>query len=139
MLQQSVAELAQGLGDAVAEIRQHALSGLVGLGTPAFDDAAGRIAVRQREAAGMGGEPKRRKIRIELLQEHEVEVGFDVGRARQARVVAEHSELRAIRDDSPQAVILGIEEFLHQSMGSLAASFVAESRIGAVEIEVACS
>ena len=67
MLQQSVAELAQGFGDTVAEIRQHSLSGLVGLGTPAFDDAARRLAVRQLEAASMGGEPKRRKIGIELL------------------------------------------------------------------------
>ena len=67
MLQQSVAELTQGLGDSVAQIRQYALTGLVSLSTPAFDDAAGRLAVRQREAAGMGGEPKRREIGIELL------------------------------------------------------------------------
>ena len=136
MLQQSVAKLEQGLGDAVAEISQHTLTGLVGLGTPAFDDTAGRLAVRRHKAACMGRKPERREIRIELFREHKVEVGLDVGRTRQARGVAEYTQLRAVRDDSPQAVILCIEEFLHQSMGRMAASFVAESRITPIEIEV---
>ena len=136
MLKETVAKLAKGLGDAVAEIRQDALTGLMGLGAPAFDDAIGRLAVVRREAARMGGEPERSEIRIEFFCENEVEVGFDIGGPGKARVVPKNSQLRAVRNDPPQTVVLGIQVFLHQPMGRLPPAFVAESRICFVQIEI---
>ena len=55
MLQESVAQLPQGVGDAVAEILADALACLVRLGPPSLDDATRRLAVGRLEAAGVRG------------------------------------------------------------------------------------
>ena len=86
----------------------------------------------------MCSEPQCGEVRIKLFGEKQVEVGLDVGRVGQAWVVPKHAQLRTVRDDPPQAVVLGVEVFMHQSMGCLPASIVAKHWGGFVEVEVEC-
>ena len=138
MFEESVAEAAQGFGDAAAQVFEDALAGFVRFGAPDFEDAVGGLAaVRGGEASGVGGEPEGGEVGVEFFAEDEVEVGFDGGAAGEAGVVAQDAQLRAVGDDAPQAAVFGIEVFLHQAVGRLAAARAAEMGVGGVEAAVA--
>ena len=138
MFEEAVAQAAQGVGDAVAQIGQGALAGLVSLAPPDFHDAAGGLAAAGRlQARGVGQEPQRGKVGVEFLLEDELEVGFDRGAPGEAGVVAQDAQLRAVGDDAPQAAVLSVEVLLHQAVGRLPPAFAAEARVGPVEIAAA--
>ena len=78
MPQEPVAEPAQGARDAVAQVFPDALAGFVRLGPPGLDDAARGLVVGGFQAARMGGEPQRGKVRVEFLRENQIQVRFDI-------------------------------------------------------------
>ena len=84
----------------------------------------------------MDGKPERGEVGIELFLKNEFQIGLKVGRARQARVVAQYAQLCAVGDDAPQGGVLGVEELLHQIMRGLAAAFMAEAPVGLVHVKV---
>ena len=136
MLKEPVPQPTKRGGHAIAEIPPGPLAGLVCLGPPSLDDAVLRLAVGGPEPARVGGEPERREVGIELLGENEVEVGFDVGGARKARIIAEDPELRSVRDHAPERVGLGIQVLLHQAVRGQPATVTAEARIRLIEDEL---
>ena len=136
MLQESSAQLPQRVGNAVAEILADALARLVCLGPPGLDDATGRLVIGRLQSTGMSGQPERGKVRIQLLREDKVEIGLDIGGPREAGVVAQKPQLRAIRDHAPQRSVFGIEVLLDHAVRRLPAAVLTETEVGLVKVEV---
>ena len=67
----------------------------------------------------MGRQPESREIRVQILAEHRVQIGFDVGRPGQADVISQKSQRRPVRHHAPQAAIVGVQELLHSAVRCL--------------------
>lgn len=133
---EALAEGDQGGGDAIAQLIAGALAGLLRLPPPAFQDRGGRqAAVAQGEPAGVRQQPEGGEIGIEAVLEGALQVDLDVGRAGQARVVAEDAEHEAVGNEAPQRVVVGVEEFLDEAERRAPAAFFAESIMRLVEVE----
>src|SRR5712691_4033191 len=77
MLKEAVAELAEGCGDAQAEMGVGTFAGLKALGAPGFQETLCRAAVMGRDATDVKEQPECRKVRKELLLKHALEVRLD--------------------------------------------------------------
>ena len=86
----------------------------------------------------MGGKPQDRKVGIEFLRKHEIEIGLDIGRTREARIVAKDPELGAVGNHAPQRLGLGVQVLLHEAVRSQSAAVATEARIRPVQVEVMC-
>ena len=138
MFQKTVADLSQGFRDAVAEIFPCAFARFMGFGPPDFHDAVRRLVVVGLQAAGVSREPESREVRIYVFRENQVQVRFDIGRSGQTRVVAKDSQFRPVGNDSPERDVFRVQILLHQSVRRFPASFMTETRVGLVKIEVTC-
>ena len=98
-----VAEAQQRGLDAVAQVvaRGDALL-LAGL-APAFERAVGRRRAGQAEAAGVDQQPQRGEIGEGFALEDAAQVGFDIGGAREAGVVAHEAQVDAVGSTGPRA------------------------------------
>ena len=138
MFEEPVSEPPERGGHAVPKVLARPFAGLVRLGPPRFDDAVRRVVVGGHEPAGVGREPEGREVGIEFLGEDQVEVGLDVGRAREARVVAEDPDSGPVRDHTPERAGLGVQVLLHHAVRCRTAAVAAEARIRLVQVEIMC-
>ena len=134
MLQESVPKPDQGLRNPFAHAVQRTLSFLVCLLTPPLQDAAGRAAVGWSQAALVSRQPEGCEVGVQLFPEHRLQIGFDERRPRQVHVVSEQAQSRTVGHDTPQARIFGVQELLHQGVGSLPPTLVSKTRVSLVQI-----
>ena len=106
------------------------------LGPPSLDDATRRRVADRPVPAGVGGKPQGREVGIESLRKHEIEIGLDVGRAGEARIVAKDPELGAVGNHAPQRLSFGVQVLLHKAVRSQPAAVATEARIRPVQVEV---
>src|SRR5689334_21187764 len=123
MLQETVAKLAQYCRNTLAQPLASPLSSLMGCRAPALNDRRTRLAVHGFEARSVPQEPKGREVGIELLGEDEVDIGLNIGRARETGVVAQEAQLCTVGDDAPKRVIFRVQKLLHQSVRRAAPAF----------------
>ena len=81
----------------------------------------------------MSSQPEGSEVGIEFLPKHRLQIGFDECGACQVHVVSEQPESRTVGHDTPQARVFSVEELLHQGVGSLPSSLVAETRVSLVQ------
>src|SRR5437660_5050319 len=79
---------------------------------PAFERAVRRQPPGETEAARMHEKPKRREVGEGVAFEDAPEIGLDVGRTREARIVAYEPQPRAISTQTPERAFAGIEPVL---------------------------
>ncbi len=119
--QEPGAQLAQGLGDLVAQPAAHGDAGLLAGGAPVLPGAVGRRRIGRAEAAGVGEQPEGAEVGEQFLLEDRFEVDLDIGGARQAGVVAQDAQHEAVADDGPERRVARVERLLRQHEGAAAA------------------
>ena len=99
---------------------------------PALQRAVGGRGVCGAEAGPVDQEPERGEGRDVLGREDLGEVGLDVGRARQGRVVPHEAKVGAVGDDAPQRLV-GVVEVVLKCEGGRAGAIDGQGRAAAVQ------
>ena len=103
MRQEAVAEAEQRRLDAVAQLVAGGDALLLARLAPALERAVGWRRAGSAEAAGMDQQPQRGEVGEVLALEDAAQVGFDIGRAREAGIVAHEAQAHAVRSTGPRA------------------------------------
>ncbi|MCX7049219.1 MAG: hypothetical protein NTX50_27505 [Candidatus Sumerlaeota bacterium] len=64
----------------------------------------------------MAEEPEDGEIGVEFAVHHGFEIELDEGLAREADVVAQEAQAQAVGDEPPEAVVVAVEELLHEAV-----------------------
>ena len=64
----------------------------------------------------MAEQPQQHEIGIDLTREHRFQVEFEIRLAGQAGVIAQDTQAQPIGDQPPQALIVTVEQLLHQAV-----------------------
>jgi len=136
MREEAGTEREEGIGHTGAETFAHGLALLLAFFPPSVPEAGGG------GVAGAGGveeAPDGGEVGVALVAEDELEVGLEVGRAREGVGIAHEAELAAVGEDGPGAGRRGVEELLRELVGRAAACAGAdddEALVGLVEREI---
>ena len=134
MRQEAVAEAEQRRLDAVAQLVARGDAFLLAGVAPAFQRAVGRRRVRQAEAAGMDQQPQRGEIGESIAFEDATQVGFDIGRAGQAGIVAHQAQTDRRCAETPERALAGVQPILQGGGCGAAAAVRGQVRARPVEI-----
>ncbi|OQB83923.1 MAG: hypothetical protein BWX86_02866 [Verrucomicrobia bacterium ADurb.Bin122] len=135
MREEAGAERKEGVGHTVTEAFAHGFALLLTFLPPDVPDAGGG------GVAGAGGvkeAPDGGEVGVTLVAEDELEVGLEVGRAREGVGIAHEAELAAVGEDGPGAG-RSVEELLRELVGRAATRTGAdddEALVGLVEREI---
>ena len=134
MREKSSAETEQCRLDAIAQFVASGDALLLARFTPAFEGAIGRRRACQTEAARMNQKPERREIREQLGLEHATQIGLDVSRSREARIVTHEAQPRAIGAQAPERAVARIQPILYGRCGRAPPPVRGQLRARPVEI-----
>ena len=112
MLQEAVAEIADGVLDGLAETFADARAGIKGILMVAFDPAFGGGFVGERQARGMQQTVEDGKVGEEAVGEDAVEIELQVAQLDEARAIAQEAENAAIGDEAVE-LFVEIDELLN--------------------------
>jgi len=105
---------AQRFGDAIAQAVAGSHASFLAGTAPSLPRAIARFSIDLAKPAGVRQEPEGREVGIQLFAEHGLQVDLDIGRPREAGVVAQDAQGQPIADQCPKRVVRSVQCFLRQ-------------------------
>ncbi len=130
---EALAEHQERLGHPLAELIASARPLLPPRLAPQLQRALGGGAARAAEAGLVDEEPEGGEVGVAVFGEDAREVGLDPCGAREAGVVAHHTERETVAHDAPEGLVGRVEKLLHEPKGAPTVCAVAEGHRRGVE------